>query len=457
MCGLIRYLNNPVDKVRGRVADRVLFPGNTMHEAVRAVQDIQGEFLESVDENSNAWGQYIDPPSNRDHVGIYGTSSGIKVLSLGRQQYSRRIEEALDWLIEQQWENEDSETVSKGFRTMTFKFVYLSIALDASGECQLDSGEHWEKKFTTYCQELWDRKTAWGWGEFWIDSNNCNPPCNDATALVFSVISRCDSVRQMPEFDTELENFVERVIADIRGEPNETINQPAALVDAALAVYALGVYKQSGDVNADWVEDKLSDLVGIVGELTEPAELDTQSFDFRLFFPQVEDVGGEHGNISSDFFIHIVYPLVGLSLITAGEKYVARRYRLVRKIAKGYTEEIQDSDVFISENTDEAAHVDQMWIASCLDAYTQKVDRTEVPLTSLTSSIISMSAVGHGVILLSIAVLLAGAFVVKSIDSPSWLWFVEWLLLILAGVIFKEVYEHKIRGIVRTIKQYNIS
>ena len=84
-------------------------------QALSVVDSIRETFDDSMDTHKNAWGQYVDPPRHRDHVGIYGTSSAVKILGSGNtDEYIGDIERAQSWLVNDQWEDKDSPTIKKG-------------------------------------------------------------------------------------------------------------------------------------------------------------------------------------------------------------------------------------------------------------------------------------------------------------------------------------------------------
>lgn len=395
-----------------------------------------------MDTDENAWGQYIDPPRHRDHVGIYGTSSAVKTLGSGdTDEYLDDVEKAQGWLVEDQWEDEDSLTVEKGHRAVLYKFAYLLMAIEIGRDKEeldpFEDDSH-EEKFNEYCEQLWERKKDWGWGEFWYDGGSDVRPSTDTSALALSILANCEQIRTEQDFRNVLKKVAGRALRNASSVTRGSLEQKSVLTDTALTLYALSVYNNTADRTGDWLDDKISDLVDEVTDFASSAEVAADTYDFRFFSTPQDPTGVDREELVEDrYIIHIVYPIVALSLIDAGEKYVADNYRLINNIIQTYVTEIQNSDknAYVSQETEKAAHIDQFWIAQSLQSF-YNIDEEEIPLTTLFKRWTVPGIGGTIIVLAIVGVLLGGTWYLRQFQNFG-AWVVQTLLALGAGYILK--------------------
>ena len=247
-----------------------------------------------------------------------------------------------------------------------------------------DEATH-QEKFNQYCHQLWERKKDWGWGEFWYEEGSDIRPSIDTSAFALSILANCEQIRINKEFKEDLQEVTDRAIRKASTVTRGSIEQKSVLTDTALTLYALSVYNNTVDRTEDWLENKISDLVDEVADLASSNEIDADTYDFRFFSTPQDPAGVDREELIEDrYIIYIVYPIVALSVIKAGEKYVAENYRLIKKIIQTYVTEIQRSDknAYVSRETEKAAHIDQFWIAQSLQAFHDDIEEEQISINN---------------------------------------------------------------------------
>jgi len=426
----------------------VLGQGSSWEEmcssAESALSDLQSRFIEEFRRGGdhNQWGQFLNPPPQREHTGIYGTASGILVSALPEHgDYHAEIEQAQQWLIDQ-WESDDSETAESGYKSIVYKFVFCLLALSEEEETIFGTGHHHDRDpeiIEEFYEDLWERANDSGWGEFWFESERTETQ-NASTALALLALADHPPVREQGAYTDYLVSLSERVVAN-SARSNSTSREGENYDALSLAFTLLALCRYRDLVGKPRVEsvipEKINDTAkSLESHLSRQRKIDLQTYHVNLIsLPDSEEalpIEREH------YIIFPVFPIIATALLQAGDDFAARNKTTLLEIFESYTGEIRQSNnsCFASENTNRCSTFDHLWISLAFQSFIDANPQDASRFSKLRGWVTQKTIATGGILLLTITGFLVGAYLNQNMTGtvPT---VVSWALFIICGSILR--------------------
>jgi hypothetical protein len=410
-------------------------------DAKTALGNIQDQFTDLYErrDDENGWGQYLDPPPMRKHSGIYGTGSGIQVLTMtDRREYAEEIKAAQEWMIEE-WTDEDSFTVKSGYRLLTYKHVFCLFGLSDRGSAFTSGARYYDDQFEDDAEEiftnLWEKRIeGTGWGEWHLESDSSGLELQSSALAVMALLGNED-IRQKPEYEQILQNIGERAY-----EKGQTIhrqnvgNGNKAVLRLSFCLLALARYRNVvGEKNINQQTAKWIDQLGKILTRQLPSGRNTEKNTHSPSLISLPDDRPDDAN-PEHYMIFIVYPIVTLALLEAGSPYVGRNHVFIRNVVDEYVKSILGSDknCFVSSDTGHCSTHDHLWIAAMLDKYRQ-TDVKDSPFYWRWWGQLRGTYLGTFVSLVVLLIIAFGAAFLAQPDASPFMTTISNLILALCG------------------------
>lgn len=360
--------------------DRQKSWANLKTDAKTALGNIQGQFEDLYDrrDNEDGWGQYLHTPAGRNHSGIYGTGSGIQILSMGdRQNYSEEIKAAQEWMVDE-WTDDTSFTAKSGYRLLTYKHAFCLFGLSDSDSAFTSGARYYDDRFEDDVEEiftnLWEKRIEDpGWGEWHLESDSSGMELQ-SSALAAMALLGSEDIHEKPEYEQTLQNIGERAY-----EKGQTIhrqnvgNGNKTVLRLSFCLLALARYRNVvGEENINQQTATRIDQLGKILTSQLPSGRNTEKNTHSPSLISLPDDRPDDAN-PEHYMIFIVYPIVTLALLEAGAPYVGRNHVFIRNVVDEYADAIigSDMDCFVSSDTGYCSTHDHLWIAAMLDKYRQ--------------------------------------------------------------------------------------
>lgn len=346
------------------------------------LKDIEQSFLElrDRDEDRDGWGQFLDPPAHRDHQGIYGTGSGVQILSLRDEDaHAELIQESQEWLISE-WGEPDSNTVAYGYTELVYKFVFCLFGLADNdtalpgGSNQLNASQ--QETVAEFIDDLWNRYQghADGWGEYWYDGDS-GEVALDATALALLALIGDDDKRTQDEFTERLVQLGKMATQEgAEVSPRQLGQKKDTVLGVALALLTLSRYRNvRGEDNTQKnVLDQIDEVANTLESLIRYYDdIDPNTYSMNLISLPDSIVDEKPEARPEQYVIFTVYPIIATSLLEAGDGVVARNHIFIQNVIEAYIDALDDSekDCFVASETGHCSTHDHLWIGLALKQF----------------------------------------------------------------------------------------
>ncbi|WP_306058573.1 prenyltransferase/squalene oxidase repeat-containing protein [Natronococcus wangiae] len=414
-----------------------------------ALNRIQDRFINLYQNESDreGWGQYLDPPPHRNHTGIYGTGSGIQVLSCNDDpDLSDLLQTSQEWIIEQ-WDSDDSKTANKGHRFLTYKAAFCLFGLTEKDTAHVGGCTEYNEEYAdivdNFYLELWERRVdKRGWGEYWLETEPDEPQLQSSALMILALLGHED-IRNKKEFKSILKYIGKRAYQEGSALDRQKIgNKTDTAVTVSLCLLALSRYRTvMGYQNIDKeIGNLIDDLGHVVGSIARGAtDIDPSTYStYLISLPESdelppEDVWLEH------YFIIILFPIIALALLEAGTPHVGHNQLFIRNVVQKYSDMILSSnaDCFSSAKTNRCSTHDHFWIAMMLRRFSQ-TDISQESLLSKARSYLRSKYVGSVLLISVLLVMAIIAAMLNEIYQSSTITAISSLVIALIGALLGE-------------------
>jgi hypothetical protein len=415
---------------------------NLNTDAKTALRKIQGQYedLYNRRDDEGGWGQYLDPPAGRSHSGIYGTGSGIQVLSMGdRQDYSEEIKAAQEWMIDE-WTDDTSFTAKNGYRLLTYKHAFCLFGLSDSDSVFMSGARYYNDRFEDDVEEiltnLWEKRIeGTGWGEWHLESDSSGMELQ-SSALAAMALLGSEDIREKLEYEQILQNIGERAYEKGHTIHRQNVgNGNKAVLRLSFCLLALARYRNVvGENNISQQTAARIDQLGkiLTSQLPSGRHIEKNTHSSSLI--SLPDDRPDNAN-PEHYMIFIIYPIVTLALLEAGAPYVGRNHVFIRNVVDEYADVIIDRDGFVSSDTGHCSTHDHLWIAAMLDRYRQ-TDLKDSPIYWRCWGTLQGTYIGTAALLIVLVIIAIGvAFLAQSDASPFILAIYNFILALVGAVL----------------------
>lgn len=316
-------------------------PGGNAEQLLGEIATLFNEVIEDVGDK-RGWGQFLDAPRHHQrHLGLYGTSAGLVVLSMAGREISLDAKAALKFL-EESWSNRQGDPAIRQRLTQNLRLALIHLALRVGPTGNPRHAQQVE-------EELLRRLLpGQGWGNYWVspqehDSVSRLLPTsicilafalarNDNDPLPQSVMPAVDWIENQLEISTEL--------------PLRELAPAAAALLAAKGVN---------------ISEKSKRSIQALSLQSIPVGANE-----AYFYDYDFEINGDQLASSRDYFI------VPISLFTAIAGYqegASDRLRLeAERILRALSTNLKSFRGFKNSGSERLASVDQCWAAILLRA-----------------------------------------------------------------------------------------
>ena len=387
--------------------------------AKRALRDIRGRFnqLYRSSDGREGWGQYLNPPTHRNHTGIYGTGSGVQVLSTADSEIiNEQIKSGQNWLIHQ-WSQDDSETKRSGYNFLTYKYAFCLFGLSPHDTVFLSGRQQYDNQYDDTVDEffegLWERRIGTnGWAKYCLEEAESLEPDLQSSAFAALSLLGSQKIRNKPDFEEILKSIGERAYQEGKTIDSRHVgNGTKSVLTISLCLLALSRYKNIKPDNSIQKQteiyiDRLSDV--ITSQVGSGNNFDKNTYSISLVsLPNSDRLPDDV--VLDHYVIFLVYPIVVLALLEAGSPYIGRNHVFIRNVVSEYVNSTIDSDVncFSSSNTGRCSTHDHLWIATMINKFVQTDIDEESRISRFRGHFQSryVASLIFGAILLSIAII----------------------------------------------------
>lgn len=196
------------------------------NEAKRKIGELFTGALITIDREGCGWGQFLDERRTNDQHGIYGTSSGVQVLTLLGYPETNEIMVGASKVLQRARE-QDSRFFRKGDLSVIYKICHLADAAHPG----------YEETDDDVMEEIVDKMLpGQGWGEYFSTADRDPEPKVISTALALLSLRRYRPFRS----DPKCRQAVQWLCSNIGDNP------PQRLWELGISVLALCEYRDVG-------------------------------------------------------------------------------------------------------------------------------------------------------------------------------------------------------------------
>lgn len=443
--------------LRLRILDRLLGWTDLQGRAADAHEQVVRTLVVAevaVQGDGAAWGQYLERSPEIDQKGIYGTGSATEILSLDPDllagDEATLIEGGERWLVGE-WTDPDSRTTEKRDQAILYKHAWFLSGIARAGP-EPAAGD---RSFSEFAEELWRKRTGWGWGEFWYPptediERTAGPPRALPTAFALLSLVRSDDLRRTDEFTNSLvrlaeetERAVDRYFHESRGD-KKTVTTQSALCLLALARYR----RHRGQLTEDAVDSKIRSVGKRLERLVrDPKGLGTGSYEHYQFTAPLPRTR------RSRYILLLTNPIVSLAFVEAGRldaspPFVDRNWRFIDRSVETYVDHVisdngQQRGKFRSPKTGLSYTGDHLWIAHLLHAF------AEFPVDSIGLRTLAYSEFTRrlpvSIVFLLVFLLAAAIGGMFAVDAPIWTQVFTGVVLAVASAVFAQLVDRMLR------------
>lgn len=340
-----------------------------------------------------AWGQFLDYPHSTDQIGVYGTATVIKTLSIiGEPNDSDNIQGGINWLLHS-YNDADSRASIKKDWGVTYKLCYLLEALEPNNqEINEESG------FARYFHILIGRILPDdGWGEYYYSNT-----IKDSNVGLIATAMALYVLRRFVPFSgsTKSRDIVSRFSQKVLGLENPNS------ITIALSVIVAASYVSKHQMLR-------SDLIRLAVRLEEKVKKIGKNPSLSEYHHHFTVESEETEQWNNKYIFLPINAIVAYALILSDRYKDNKNY--IDKVISHYISKISSYKAYCDpEEAPRKSTVNQYWVALLLNSYREikPVGRVESLLSSIKCNrwiyyplLIIISIVILGVLFLTIPIL----------------------------------------------------